>query len=96
MNIVEILSNKTIDSNATPLTDSAEAEGQSGYDFARTLEKRLNAYEKKAEFWRKQYGGLSREQLLGETIARAVCREADMRKMEQLEDRIKDLESKRP
>ena len=62
----------------------------------RELQNRIGELEReasaKAEFWRKHYADLDREKLLSLAIMRAVCREADMAKMDTMRTKIAEYE----
>lgn len=53
---------------------------------------RVQELEHKHHFWREKYDGMTREQLVGECISRAVCREAGIREVEEAEARVQELE----
>lgn len=46
-------------------------------------------------FWTKEYEGKSPEWLMGECISRAVCRDSDFRKMEELEAKLEQVRKQR-
>ncbi len=67
----------------TPPTLASELEQAQAR--VRELEKRFNH---SLHFWTQEYEGLSREKLVGECIARAVCREAQMHELDEVKDAL--------